>query len=65
MGISWKDKVTNKSSNPANMPSIESILPQVQLRWTGHVLHMPEERIPKALLIGVSDHGETKNLQGF
>ena len=51
MGISWKDKVTNMEVlNCANMPSIESILAQVQLPWTEHILCMPEERIPKALL---------------
>ena len=51
IGISWKDKVTNvEVLNRTNMPSIESILAQIQLRWTGHVLRMPEERIPKALL---------------
>ena len=36
----------------AGMPSIFTILAQAQLHWTGHVVHMPDHRIPKQLLYG-------------
>ncbi len=40
--ISWKDRHTNISIlEEANMTSITTTIMQYQLRWTGHVIRMP------------------------
>jgi len=40
--INWEDKRTNFSIlEETNMPSITTIIMQHQLRWTGHVIRMP------------------------
>ena len=49
-----------------SLPSIESILLQVQLRWAGHVTRMEDVRMPKkrvffsAVQEGKRDHGAPK-----
>ena len=51
MRITWKDKVTNKEIlERANLPSTEDLLIRKNLRWTGHVIRMPSERLPNQLL---------------
>ena len=53
MKISWRDKVSNvEIRKRANLPSVEAILTENQLRWTGHVIRMDERRLPKAVLYG-------------
>ena len=50
LGIKWQDHVSNKEVlKRASLPSIESILLQVQLRWAGHVTRMEEVCMPKAV----------------
>ena len=44
------------------MQSVHTLLKQAQLRWTGHVTRMPEERLPKKILyreleMGKRSHG--------
>ncbi len=49
--ISWKDRRTNISIlEEANMTSITTTVMQYQLRWTGHVIRMPNTRLPKQIL---------------
>ena len=51
MGITWKGKVTNKEIlERANLPSMEDLLTRKTLRWTGHVIRMTSERLPKQLI---------------
>ena len=51
--IRWQDKVPNTSVlSRTGLPSIEKLVIQAQLRWSGHVLRMPNHRIPKMLLYG-------------
>ena len=63
LGIEWKDHVSNEEVlKRASLPSIVSILFQVQLRWAGHVSRMEYVRMPKAVFFskleeGKCDHG--------
>lgn len=48
LGIKWQGYQANKAVvERAHVPSIESILLQLQLGWTGHVARMEDTRIPK------------------
>ena len=61
MKIRWSDHVSNiEVLKRANMDSIESVLATSQLRWTGHVLRMREDRIPRMLLYGELENGSRR-----
>jgi len=50
MGISWKDKVSNKSvrAQPQiQLEKIDVIVKERRLRWLGHVLQMDDSRLPR------------------
>nr|XP_061823852.1 uncharacterized protein LOC133611023 [Nerophis lumbriciformis] len=49
--ISWEDRRTNTSVlEEAGLPPITATIAQNQLRWTGHVVRMPDSRLPKQVL---------------
>ena len=51
--IRWSDLVTNNEVlQRAEIPSIEAMLLSRQLTWTGHVVRMNADRLPKAVLCG-------------
>jgi len=43
---------TLERRNTANIESIEHLVLQRQLRWLGHVIRMPSNRLPRRLLYG-------------
>ena len=46
--IKWKDRIPDTEVlKRAGMLSVHTILKLAQLRWTGHVTRMPDERLPK------------------
>ena len=49
--IKWFHKVTNyEVLSSCNISSLQSMMDKARLRWTGHVVRMKNDRIPKALL---------------
>uniref|UniRef100_A0A8C7Z6H7 Reverse transcriptase domain-containing protein n=1 Tax=Oryzias sinensis TaxID=183150 RepID=A0A8C7Z6H7_9TELE len=51
--IRWQDKVPDTEVLArAGLPSIHTVLMQFQIRWAGHVVRMPDHRLPKRLLYG-------------
>ncbi|XP_072041391.1 uncharacterized protein [Amphiura filiformis] len=61
MGITWQDRVPNgEVLQRAKMESVEAILVKSQLRWVGHVVRMPDERLPKAVMYADLTEGKRK-----
>ena len=51
MKIRWQDKVTNiKVLKRAGLPSMEDLLIRKNLRWTGHLMRMPTDCLPRQIL---------------
>ncbi|XP_072048091.1 solute carrier family 49 member 4 homolog [Amphiura filiformis] len=61
MGISWQDRVSNgEVLQLAKMETVDAILAKSQLRWVGHVVRMPDDRLPKAVMYGELTEGKSK-----
>nr|VZI40141.1 unnamed protein product [Spirometra erinaceieuropaei] len=46
--LNWKDRIPDTDVlERTGMPSIYSMLRQMQLRWSGHLMRMDDERLPK------------------
>ena len=64
--IKWQDRIPDTEVlKRAGMQSIHTLLKLAQLRWTGHVTRMPNERLPKKILyrelqVGKRSHGGQK-----
>ena len=64
--IKWQDRIPNTEVlKRAGMQNIHTLLKLAQLRWTGHVTRMPDERLPKKILygelqVGKCSHGGPK-----
>ena len=51
--IKWQDRIPDTEVLKwAGMQSVHTLLKLAQLRWTGHVTRMPEERLPTEILYG-------------
>ena len=51
--IKWQDRIPDTEVlKRAGMQSVYTLLKLAQLRWTGHVTRMPDERLPKKILHG-------------
>ena len=51
MRLTWKDKVTNKEIlGQIGLPSMEDLLIKKNLLWTGHLMRMSSDRLPKQIL---------------
>ena len=57
--IKWQDRIpdTEVLKRPG-MQSVHTLLKLAQLRWTGHVTRMHEERFPKKILYGELEMGK-------
>jgi len=52
-GIKWQDRVTNTDVlHICGTMGIEAFLLKAQLQWVGHVMRMPDSRIPKQVFCG-------------
>ena len=64
--IKWQDRIPDtKVLKKAGMQTVHTLLKLAQLRWTGHVTRMPDERLPKKILygelqVGKRSHGGQK-----
>ena len=53
------DKVTNKEIlERTGLPSMEDLLIRKNLRWTGHLMRMSPDRLPKQVLYSQLSSGE-------
>ena len=59
--ITWKDKVTNREIlDRTGLPSMEELLIRKNLRWTGHVMRMSTDRLPRQILYSQLSSGQRK-----
>ena len=57
--IRWQDKIPDTEVlKKAKMQSVHTLLKLAQLRWTGHVTRMHDERLPKKVLYGELQEGK-------
>ena len=61
MRIAWMDKVTNNEIlERTGLPSMEDLLIRKNLRWTGHLMRMSPNRLPKQVLYSQLSSGHRK-----
>ena len=59
MNIKWQDKIPDTSVlERSGIHSIDIILMQTQIHWAGHLVRMPDHRLPKILLYGELEKGK-------
>ena len=59
--ITWIDKVTNKEIlERTGLSSMEDLLIRKNLRWTGHLMRMSPDRLPKQVLYSQLSSGHRK-----
>ena len=58
VNIKWQDMIPNtKVLKECNMPGIEALLLQAQLRWCSPFVRMKDDRIPRAVFYGQLKEG--------
>ena len=63
--LRWQDKIPyTKVLMKAGMQSLHTLLKLAQLRWTGHVTIMPEERLSKKIFYGELQEGKWSQAEG-
>nr|VZI01404.1 unnamed protein product [Spirometra erinaceieuropaei] len=51
--LNWQDRIPDTEVlKRTGIPSIYAIMKQMQLRWSGHLVRMDDERLPKRLFYG-------------
>ena len=51
--VKWQDRIPNTDVlNTYGVMGIEAFLLKAQLRWVGHIMRMPDSRIPKQVFLG-------------
>ncbi|KAK2183060.1 hypothetical protein NP493_325g02075 [Ridgeia piscesae] len=61
MTITWTDKVTNKEIlERTGLPYMEDLLIRKNLRWTGHLMRMSSDRLPKQTIYSQLFFGHRK-----
>jgi hypothetical protein len=66
LGIGWQDRIPDTDVlDRAGIPSINTLLMKSQLRWAGHLVRMPDHRMPKIIFFsemmnGMRSHGGQK-----
>ena len=57
--VKWRDNIPDTEFlKKAGMQSMRTVLKLAQLRWTGHVIRMPDERLPKKVFYGELQEGK-------
>jgi len=57
-GIKWQDRTTNvEVLQTCKIAGMEALLLQAQFQWAGHLVRMPDNRIPKQIFYGQLESG--------
>ena len=62
--IKWQSHVSDTEVlGKAGLPSIQSMVMKNCLRWTGHIVHMDDGRLPRTLFYGEMWEGKRSTLK--
>ena len=61
LGLTWRDRIPHTQIlERTKCTSIEAMVTKRQLRWLGHVIRMPDNRLPKQILYGQLKDGQRR-----
>ena len=59
LGIQWEDRVTNQEVlRRSSLSGIEALVMTAQLRWSGHVMRLEDDRLPKQIFCSELANGK-------